>query len=114
MGMENRPAPTNPRYCSYANVTNQPSFGCSKPATCGTICSNLIRFFRTRISTDEYAPIGVEGSVFLAASAISGIPIFPDGLNFPCVSGVKLDVAFLQNVFKNCSDFKGYEYEDEV
>lgn len=74
----------------------------------------MIRFFRTRVTTGEFTPIGVEGSVSLAKSDLSGISIFPNGLDFDCVYGVKLTVAFLEINYKDCKAFKGYEYEDEV
>ena len=72
----------------------------------------MIRFFRTRITTGQFEPVGVTGHVYLAESSVSGIDIFPQGLDFRGVNGVKLDTAFLENNYKNCSDLKGYTYQN--
>lgn len=70
-----------------------------------------MHFFRTRISLGEFTPVNVKGSVTLANSALSKLSIFPDGLNFESVGGVKLAVALLENYFVDCSLLKGFEYE---
>ena len=70
----------------------------------------MIRFFHTRITSGKYQPIGLSGSVSLAPSVKSNLGIFPEGLHFEDVKGVKLDVAFLENNYRDCRDLKGYQY----
>jgi len=69
----------------------------------------MIRFFHTNITTGRFAPVGISGSVSLAPSAQSGLNLFPNGFNFVGVKGVKLDVAFLENNYRD-RDLKGYQY----
>ena len=66
----------------------------------------MIRLFHTNLTR----PVGISGSVSLAPAAKSGITIFPHGLKYRSVKGVRLDVAFIENNYRDCGDFKGYEY----
>ena len=70
----------------------------------------MIRFFNTNITAGRFRPIGVSGSVSLAPAAKSGVTFFPSGLKFWNAKGVKLDVAFIENNYRNCNDLKGYQY----
>lgn len=95
---------------SYANITNQPAFYC-KSADCDLACLSLMTLFFTEVSEGEFAPRTVRGSVSLADSTLSGISVFPDGLDFEGVDGIKTALAFISTGIANCSEFKGYEYE---
>ena len=91
------------------NVTNQPIFGCAN-TTCLLTCDNMIRFFHTNITAGPFQPVGISGSVSLAPAARSGVTFFPRGANFWDVKGVKLDVAFIENNYRDCNSLKGYQY----
>lgn len=71
-------------------------------------------FFGTSVSLEEFTPIDVTGSVSLANSALSDITIFPNGLNFPFVDGIKLAVAFLERDYIDCRTLRGFEYEEQL
>ena len=73
-----------------------------------------MNFFRTPVSLGEFTKIDVTGSVSLANSALSNTTIFPDGLNFSFVDGIKLAVAFLEKIYIDCRTLKGFEYEDQL
>ena len=70
----------------------------------------MIRFFHTNITAGPFQPVGISGSVSLAPAARSGVTFFPRGANFWDVKGVKLDVAFIENNYKDCNSLKGYQY----
>lgn len=76
----------------------------------------MIRFFHTNITVGQYRPIGISGSVHFARfagpgiNASFGVPFFPEGAEFEDVKGVKLDVAFLENNYRDCESLKGYQY----
>lgn len=94
---------------SYTNVTNQPIFGCAN-STCPLTCDNMVPFFHTNITAGLFQPVGISGSVSLAPAARSGVTFFPRGANFWDVKGVKLDVAFIENNYRDCNSLKGYQY----
>ncbi|KAL9098616.1 MAG: hypothetical protein Q9163_005760 [Psora crenata] len=93
----------------YANVTNQPYFGCAN-SSCLLTCGNMIRFFRTNLTQGRFRPIGIMGNVSLAASAESGVSIFPQGGVWRGVKGVNVDTAFIENNYLRCEDLKGFHY----
>lgn len=70
----------------------------------------MIRVFNTNITAGRSQPAGVSGSVSLAPAAKSGVTFFPHGAKFWNVKGVRLDVAFIENNYRNCSSLKGYQY----
>lgn len=96
-------------FSSYTNVTNQPTFGCAD-STCLLTCDNMIRFFHTKITAGPVQPSGISGSVSLAPVAKSGVTFFPHGAKFKDVKGVKMDVAFIENNYRNCASLEGYQY----
>lgn len=71
-----------------------------------------MNLFLTPISLGEFTPVNVRGSVSLANSSLSGISIFPDGLDFESVDGIKMAVAFIGDIFTECNAYKGYTYEN--
>lgn len=94
----------------YTNITNQPTFGCANNTTCLLTCDNMIRFFHTPITTSPFPPLGISGSVSLAPFSKSGVTIFPHGFKFQNVKGIKLDVAFLENNYRDCRSLQGFQY----
>ena len=93
----------------YTNVTNQPTFGCAD-STCLLTCDNMIRFFGTNLTRGPYAPQGITGDVTLTPQSFSGVTSLPHGGTFRGVKGARFDVAFIENNFRDCREFKGYEY----
>ena len=93
----------------YTNITNQPTFGCAD-STCLLTCDNMIRFFGTNLTRGPYAPQGITGDVMLTPQSSSGVTSLPNGGTFQGLKGARFDVAFIENNFRDCREFKGYEY----
>ena len=93
-------------FSSYTNVTNQPTFSCA----ISTCLDNMIRLFHTNITAGRFQPLGISGFVSLAPAAKSGVEFFPRGAKFLDVKGVKLDVAFIENKYRDCESLKGCKY----
>ncbi|KAG8527127.1 uncharacterized protein KY384_008556 [Bacidia gigantensis] len=74
-------------------------------------CDNMIRFFNTSITQGRFSPKGVKGDVELVPAKMSGIDIFPDGLDLKGVKGARFDTAFIENNYRRCEDLKGYKYQ---
>ena len=96
---------------SYENITDQPTFGCRDDATSSCIlsCINMNRFYNTEFSAGRFSPVGVAGPVSIAPAGISGVTWLPHGAKF-YAKGMKVDVPFIENNYKNCSDLKGHQY----
>ena len=70
----------------------------------------MIRLFNTNITASRpFHPVGISGSVSLAPAAKSGVDLFPRGVRFWNVRGVKLDVAFIENNYRDCAGLEGFE-----
>jgi hypothetical protein len=74
----------------------------------GIFCDNMIRFFNTVISQGEFAPVGVQGNITIAAGYVG-----PTETKYTKIYGIRLDTAFIENNYMLCSQFKGYTYRGE-
>ena len=81
----------------FKNATNQPQF--SDP-TKGCVIQN--RIFNTSVTAAPYEPVAVKGDVKIQD------PLFPGGMNWSGVFGVRVDTAFIERNFVPCANFKGY------
>ena len=77
-------------------MTNQPWFGN------GTLCEKQLALFNTTLSTGDRAPTGIEGRISLKA------PLLPRDTVFEHVFGIQVDVAFVEDSFVPCVQFKGF------
>jgi hypothetical protein len=83
----------------FVNITNQPAF-----TNASNGCDNQIMMFNTTLSTGANAPVPIRGDVNIQA------PFFLKNkdASFRGVSGIKVDVAFIENNQVNCTSLKGY------
>lgn len=83
---------------SWKNVTNQPQFSNNV-----AYCDNYIRLFNASISTGQYAPKDVKGTV-------TALPPFagsqPQVWNN--AYGLLVDNAFIENNYIPCAPLRGY------
>lgn len=89
---------------SYINVTNQPI------SHNGQVCDQQIHLWNSSISTDKNAPVGVKGDVKIAKKYLGMGGQGKGGFEAKGVSGVKVDVAFIENNMIPCKELKGYEF----
>ncbi|KAK4173811.1 hypothetical protein QBC36DRAFT_193773 [Triangularia setosa] len=83
----------------FKNITNQPTFAN------GTSCDNMIRLFNTTMSTGEYAPRAVRGSVKAKTNALfKGAE-----KEWTEIYGVQVATPFIENNYLDCKTMRGYE-----
>lgn len=70
----------------------------------------MIRSSNTDPTTGEFRPMGISGHVSLVPAKRSAVIFFPRGREFKDVKGAKMDMAFLENSYRDCENFKGYQY----
>ncbi|KFY29153.1 hypothetical protein V493_02513 [Pseudogymnoascus sp. VKM F-4281 (FW-2241)] len=80
----------------YVNVTNQPIFSDA------VMCDQQITLFNTTLSMGINAPVGLIGDIEISA------PYLPSDSTFTNVFGLKVDVAFIENNFLECSSLRGF------
>jgi hypothetical protein len=82
---------------SFVDVLNQPMFGDGVP-----LCDNYITLFNTTVTTGQYAPVPVKGTVKVRA------PMYPDEETFGYVHGYRMANAFIERNGVACESLKGY------
>ena len=81
---------------SYVNITNQPLF------SDGLSCDLQVNLYNTTLSEGSNAPVGIKGDITVKA------PYLPQDSVFKGVSGIKVDVAFIEYNMLSCASLKGY------
>lgn len=87
----------------WRNITNQPNFASD------SVCGNMKRFFDTELSRGEFEPVFVRGKV-----SSSGFGPFAGDMNWSDAYGIQLNTAFIEVMFLECKDLKGYGGFDEA
>ncbi|KAL5460759.1 hypothetical protein PMIN06_002513 [Paraphaeosphaeria minitans] len=82
---------------TFVNVLNQPLFGDGIP-----LCDNYITLFNTTVTTGEYAPVPVEGTLAVRP------PLYPNDEMFEYVYGFQMANAFVERNGVVCGSLKGY------
>ncbi|KAF2442222.1 hypothetical protein P171DRAFT_63901 [Karstenula rhodostoma CBS 690.94] len=81
----------------FVNVLNQPIFGDGVP-----LCDNYITLLNTTVTTGQYAPVPVEGTLAVRP------PLYPSEETFGHVYGYRMANAFVERNGVACESLKGY------